>query len=419
MNFDTSFLNLNITDLGNGDKQWRGGHVEQSSYEIENFLKVISDVAGGDPFKVLLDPTYTGFKIFFHFQSSTGLLASENNTNSALAYLQRIGQNDRFQLLKRFITVLSMINSITPWMFQEITGLDELWSKKRNEFLLEDKEIEIKTLETLDGKMQSIINMYREICWDDQRKVYILPINLRRFSMSIYVYDFRMFGSGSTTATEFLQTIKNTDIKRLNHHLFDLGHCEFTEDSGKDYFSSISNNPTETAGSNLSIRYQSSVTSAMFRSITGNKELTASTFALVKAGSVNTADLDQLLGENNTQQWVDRFPLTAPTVQSVDVKDLSLSSKIDNSIKEAIKATPSYLADQASKEAAKFASSQLSGLFMGNVYGLSTLNKLTNIEQITDIRTAYEQISQIDDGNPRIASLHTKQYSNNLGNINR
>ena len=200
-----------------------------SSYEIENFIQIVDDEAGGDPFKTMTDPTYSGFKLFFHFGAQSGLLAAASNTNSALAYLARIGQMSRHDLLLRFINTLSKVNSITPWIFQDIENLQELYSRKRSDHLITGAEINIKTLETIDGKIQSLVHMYREISWDSTRGVWILPENLRKFSMAIYVYDFRVFSDFSLTAAQLLQTVQNTDIRNLNHTLFELGHCQFTD----------------------------------------------------------------------------------------------------------------------------------------------------------------------------------------------
>lgn len=259
------------------EKHQRGTYYNDN-YAIENFVNVFLDSADTDSFKVLNDPTFIGFKLFFHFDKQSGLLADERFTNSALAYLKRIGEEDRYQLLIRFINVLSKVNSICPWIFQSVTGLDDLWVKPHIEVYYQ-KELTLGTLETIDGKISSLISMYREIAYDWDRHVWILPINLRRFSFSLYLYDFRNFDNTSETSVNLLQTIENQDIKQLNHHLFDFGYCQFDIKSGSEYIGSVNNIPGEAAKNNLTIIYEKSHISSLFKSITGNTEINSKGFS--------------------------------------------------------------------------------------------------------------------------------------------
>lgn len=257
--------------------------------DVEAFTQIYNSDKKDDPFKVLNDATLTGFKMFFHFAAKAGLLASESYPNSALAYLKRIGHQHRYEVLQQFIIHLSKLNSYCPWLFQELEGLQEAYI---NPFSNVQKEIviDVKTLETIDGKMTALFQMYRFIVWDDLRDVWVLPVNLRRFSMSIYVYDYRMFSSSSKTAIDLLQTVNNTDIRNLNHTLFELGLCEFTNDSGKDYYEKVSNNNNEFATSNMNIKAQQLSMSSLFKTIAGaagaSDLLTIKPFIYASQGSV-------------------------------------------------------------------------------------------------------------------------------------
>jgi hypothetical protein len=363
------------------EPQWNKGLYYNASYEIENFIQLYSDDAKGDPFKVLNDPTYSGFKIFFHFSAESGLLATKNHQNSALAYLARIGQNTRYDLLVRFINVLSKVNTLTPWVFQEINGIDEIFSNKRVN-VLRNHEITIDTLETIDGKMGSLIQMYRDISWDDIRKVWVLPENLRKFSMSIYIYDFRVFDQTSSTAYELLQTIKNTDIKQLNHVMFDLGHCQFLEDSGKKYFESVTNNRSDFNSSNITILTEEVSISYLFKSITGEKILSAQAFelpAIAVSGSVGT----NINGEKDTS-IVGRLKSAAKDsalVKSLQDKYLDVLD-VDKWKTKAIN-----LAANTVASAIASAESALTKLYLGNVYGfgITDLDRLANSSSLTDL----------------------------------
>ena len=80
--------------------------------------------------------------------------------------------------------------------------------------------------------------LYRKSVFDDSRGVWVVPKNLREFSMSIYVYDYRVFQKTSI-ANGFLQTDANLDVKLINHTLFDYGSCEFSNASAGEGFSAI------------------------------------------------------------------------------------------------------------------------------------------------------------------------------------
>lgn len=402
------------------DVTFQNNQTEYASYEVENFIKIISDYSEGDPFKVLVDPAYAGFKIFFHFDARSGLLADEAHPNSALAYLKRIGQIERYKLLKRFIHVLSMVNSITPWMFQSIKGLDEIYGAKKEDLRLHEHEISIEALETVDNKILSLVAMYREISYDYSRFIWVLPTNLRRFSASVYVYDFRMFSRDSPTASAFLQTIRNTDIKRLNHTLFDLGYCEFSDTNGAEYFADVSNNQTEPKNINLSFHCSKIVISSMFRSITGNRELTSSAFDLVMAGTGNSANLLDLVKDNS---WIDRLEGVTFAEQQEEAKKLSLLQTAKNyakdTLKNAIKEAPSYVAEQTAMIAKDLAKSKLNSLFLGNVYGFSLAEKVHQVDRINDIRQGLESAqARRHSTNDRMQSINTTSISNNLGNVN-
>ena len=411
MQFEPSVIHADT--VAKTDTNHSKGLYYNSAYEIENFIQVYQDSGDGDPFKVLNDPTWTGFKLFFHFDAKTGLLADESNVNSALAYLKRIGQTGRYNLLQRFITVLSKVNSITPWIFQEITGLKELYANKYSDVRI-DKEINIKTLETIDGKIMSLVKMYREISYDYERKVHILPINLRRFSMSIYVYDFRMFSNMSKTASELMQTIDNLDVRKLNHTLFDLGYCEFTEDSGADFFDAVTNNRTDANTSNLTIRCEALIVSSLFKSITGDTALDASSFELASVGSTKNlgANINSASDVAQNPSWVSRLKKTMTNAPIVTTGTNSYNELLAlDSWKTKLKSTE----DTAVTSMVNLAESKLTKLYLGNVHGFA-LSDLTKIAESSNLGATFNQkYSQIN-MNQSLANGNSTVPT--LGNIN-
>ena len=148
--------------------------------------------------------------------------------NCAYNYLLRNNELKRAALLKNFIELLSDINSKTPWYFREITGLDEAVSKKsffESPKIDENrKQITITCLaDSIDTRIGNMLDMYRSACYSWQTKRVIVPANLRKFDMGIYVFlrPYQEFYSED-------KSILNSSHKYLEFH-----NCEIDLDSCK------------------------------------------------------------------------------------------------------------------------------------------------------------------------------------------
>ena len=150
-----------------------------------------------DPFLRYQDPTYIGFKLFFLFdQPNAGLLSTTGLKNTAMGYLENIGDTERMDYLKSFVDLLQKINSVTPWFFQQIDGLDEAWKhmyqEKEYKPILSDRKIVINCLdESIDLRMTALMDLYRKACFDWPNRREVVPKNLRRFKVRIYCYEGR------------------------------------------------------------------------------------------------------------------------------------------------------------------------------------------------------------------------------------
>ena len=195
------------------------------------------------------DPTSIMFRLFFHFGARVGLFADPIFENSALAFLKRLGEQWRYDLLEKVIDTLSEINSSMPWMFQSIEGIANILNRPWGMSYLNDV-IDITTLEAIDFKIAAINSALKQIMFDDQKRVFVLPHNLRQFSMSIYLYDSGVYAPfnkyGNTY--DFLPNAVNEkgnyfNPADVNHILIDLGSCTIEHDSGSSFFKEISVNP--------------------------------------------------------------------------------------------------------------------------------------------------------------------------------
>lgn len=370
----------------NRDIQVTDMHTKSGSYFhadefVRSFVQMKSE-AGFEPFDILQDPTFTGFKLFFHFGEEEGLLADESHTNSALGYLNRIGETSRYELLKKFINTLSKVNSRTPWMFQSIEGLDLLYSEDTFMKPLSEGELNIICLESIDWKINSLITMYRQIAYDMSRKCEVLPKNLREFSMSVYIYDVRYFRDDVQFNKDYLQTLSTSTLDEVTHNMIDFSFCEFGGASGSSFFGNTSNATSEMAVNNLAIKYRKWNESSLFTMITGDQKLNDLSLS-VTAASTNTLDNNSFTKDTQTitTSNADRSQ-TARAISGVgsDIKNSVVGAadafRTATSLQTNINRFDSAIAKGINSVYAGL-KSQLTGLYLGNVYGFSLSQAVT------------------------------------------
>jgi hypothetical protein len=218
------------------------------------------------------DPTYLGFKFVFDFGTlpidpeygwapspilrvnnytqgngagmASGLQnpfgQSAYNTEGPIYYsaynylLQREGafvgtsnQVKRAQALKQFQVLLNDINSNSPWFFQSIEGLDELEKIKISGFQPEGgnddfnvqrtagKVLTINCLESINLRISALANLYNQAVFDADNMRWLVPRNMRKFTMWIFVTEIRNFYktsrlTGSSTVLASLDNLSST-----------------------------------------------------------------------------------------------------------------------------------------------------------------------------------------------------------------
>lgn len=209
-----------------------------------------------DYFSTLDSPTTKYFKILFYFENgdidkntsdfkSTGLLAPTwlnpgikeedyYKFNSAWSYLKMNGEDERANLLEKFVNLLSNINSKSPWYFTEVAGLDAALERKQpmeNNFIFEEnrKSITINCLpDALDNRIGTLMDLYRSIVWSWQTKREIIPSNLRKFDMALYIFD--------EPIIPFIAKNYKSSYKYIEFH-----NCEFDYNSAKTPYTTLSN----------------------------------------------------------------------------------------------------------------------------------------------------------------------------------
>lgn len=171
-----------------------------------------SGTKSGSDFNYLDTPGQKYFKLFFYFNNNdddninpVGLLSPTWMQDlkeeewylyqSAWTYLKLNCEDERADKLKLFVTLLSNINSQSPWYFSELSGLDSAINRKyvmEENFIVENKrpKISIKCLpDAYDDRVGTLLDLYRSIVWSWIQKKEMVPANLRKFDMGILVFE--------------------------------------------------------------------------------------------------------------------------------------------------------------------------------------------------------------------------------------
>ncbi len=172
---------------------------------------------------------------------------SESSANTAMNYLLLNNELERAEKLDKFIDLLSNISTYSPWYFQEITGLDGALERKEftdKDFKLEEqrKQITINCLtDAYDNRIGTLLDLYRDITFSYQLHKEIVPANLRKFDMGIYIFntpiknfhgeDANFARFDSRTGTEYLTSYKYIEL--LN--------CEIDYNSSKAAYATLDN----------------------------------------------------------------------------------------------------------------------------------------------------------------------------------
>jgi hypothetical protein len=220
------------------------------------------------------DPTYLSFALLFDWYDpeNSPLLAGP-----AEAFLEKLAESnqyyqDRLEDLQNFKKALKTINTEMPWYWQSLKGLERLQKYEPTSYYWggDDAKIEIETLESLNLPIAGLMHLYKKATFDDRKWTWIVPINLRKFKVYIYVTEVRTIQSSISTkvggvnpgAGEFKPTI---DTKNQNENImgpsarpyfmFGLGYCEFDMTTGINIFADLSKNP-EMAANSITFKYE-------------------------------------------------------------------------------------------------------------------------------------------------------------------
>ena len=304
--------------------------------DLENFKR--SGTYSGTGFNVYDTPAHKYFKILFYFGSdpedgkgnSSGLLAPTwevfkpltlndllgvnwkdlsaveitdatarmtahnnrkdyHNYNSAWSFLKLNDEEERAEKLEQFVTLLSDISSNAPWYFSSISGINDALDRKYTE----DGKLEMDTPKTLsitclpdafDNRMTTLLDLYRDITWSWVNKREVIPSNLRKFDMAIYIFEtpeaaWHEVKGGllskdtvidNKSKTEGLLGVLSPSFKP-SYKMIEFHDCEFKYNSVKSGWNELNNqtgfNPTYTIEIMYNDCYEISYNDIMMRTI--------------------------------------------------------------------------------------------------------------------------------------------------------
>ncbi|AFF28253.1 gp255 [Sphingomonas phage PAU] len=316
------------------------------------------------------DPLFLGYRPLFHYTVNSGLLAPEEFTDSALAYLKRIGEETRYEALKQFIRQLQKVNVDMPYMFQTIEGLAEAKNNFNKTILKENNIISFGMLETLDMRIQGLIQSYQNIAYDSIRHVWVLPRNLRQFSISIVVYPIGVYNVGTNLEAESIPNAKSDgtgfkkpadNILAFNHLMFEFAQCEFDiESSGQTFIESVNNAEIEMATTSLAFKYTRVRQSGVFKSLLGQKVISPSSFAIINA-----------VKEKQSGNRILNFVKDAAAPVLRDINQLKERFKSLEDFKAGFGELFGSAREYLERNAQAFLTNQINRLYLGNVYETS------------------------------------------------
>lgn len=242
------------------------------------------------------EPTLVSFFFLFHFDYagndesiSSPLFAPATKTDgtpikSARNFFEKTLANsapdyaaDKLARLNSFQAILKKVNTEMPWFFQTVTGLElaRQYNEEEPWRGVDKPKIEIECLEeNIEFTATKMMSLYRNVVWDDKRMVRIIPTNIAKFTMDVYVTEIRNFQAntaspllGSNRGSTAYANLSNQDQdSRSQDKIYAQGflrddftaitvgetkpvfairlkQCEFDMNSGQELFADLSKNP--------------------------------------------------------------------------------------------------------------------------------------------------------------------------------
>lgn len=347
--------------------------------------------------------------------------------NSAWSYLKLNDENERADKLEKFVNLLSNINSLSPWYFTSISGLDSALERKPAEDgkfeLDESKKLTINCLpDSFDNRIGTLLELYRDITWSWSNKREVIPANLRKFDMAIYIYEspIATWHNVSEENSDVLdsKTGYNTSYKMLEFH-----DCEFNYNSIKSGWSELNNQTGTTPTYNIEISYKDCY------------EVSYNEFILRKIGDIISTDTYQAIinaedGFNSNSKYLSEVkPIDNRIIEEFNKRASNSASELISRFKEENelnnKPTGSergFLSTALSEivgHVTGHVSNKIKSAILGNLYTYSITEMASQLSALAKgkiTQTGMSVKQYIDEANKRKERQNPKKASGNIFN---
>ena len=224
--------------------------------------------------KINEDPTFLSFFLVFDtIDREESPLFAGPAKEYLLNVLNTTYSQKHADALDNFQKVLLKINKELPWFWQTLSGIDTAmtyegladpwWGSK-------DAKLEIECLEeNVELTAIGLMDLYKRACYDFVRWVEVIPKDLRRFKMQVWISEVRRFQQD--TGAKDLGFFDNPDnsgkggnVKKINQNFsleakpfiqLEFSHCEFDIDAIAAMFADLGKNP-ETKKPKIAIKWE-------------------------------------------------------------------------------------------------------------------------------------------------------------------
>ena len=188
-----------------------------------------------------------------------------HSANSAFNYLLINQEYQRAEKLLKFIKLLQDISVECPWYFRAVTGIETALERKEfdKDFKVEEerKSLTIKCLaDAFDTRIGTLLDLYRDIVVSYEMHKEIVPANLRKFDMGIYIFEApNSILHKNTFETWRNNGVSDNDMKYMklnegNTKYIEFHNCEIDYNSSKS-FDEINNEEGYSPEYTITIKY--------------------------------------------------------------------------------------------------------------------------------------------------------------------
>jgi hypothetical protein len=223
------------------------------------------------------DPTYMSFLMLFDFADAANSPLLSKPAEDFLAKLANGSPyyTEKLEALQNFKKALKHINNEMPWFWQSLSGLERLqqYNPMNAYFGGDDAKLVITTLESINLTISGLMHLYRVAVFDERKWTYVLPCNLRKFRMYVYVTEVRSIKNMTNPKVSgvdldgFPDNFKpSIGVENSNagisgssarpYFMFALKFCEFDLTSGTSIFADLQKSPTDAATGEITINYE-------------------------------------------------------------------------------------------------------------------------------------------------------------------